>query len=1169
MAKILVVDDHAPSRELLAALIRSRGHLPLEAEDGAQALVLVRAHHPQVVVSDVLMPTMDGYEFVRQLRADPAVADTEVIFYTAHYREREAQALARACGVLRVIAKPCPSEEILRVIDDAAQRPLQAAQVSVDLQDFDRDHLRLMTDKLSEKLEDLRGANQRLAALTDLNLRLASERDPEVLLDKVCRGARDLLAAKYAVLGLDDPGRGDKPFFTSGIQASVHAELERPQLAAPLLAKLRKEGRAHGALNPGGDPAALGLPAGYPPLHNALLAPIASITRGYGWICLADKLGGDDFDGEDHNILTALAAQVGRIYENGLLYAQVQGHVEELRNEIAQRQAQQAQLHLSRQVLEQSHESILIADAQLNIVMVNHAFTLVSGFSAVEMRGKTTHALDSARYDQAFFDAMREAVLADGTWAGELWSRRKDGSEYPAWLTVKAIKDAQGQVCNYAFISRDISEQKAAEERISWLSHFDALTGLPNRVLLADRCNHELAVAQRDAAPLAMVVVGLDQFKLVNDTMGHGKGDQLLQQFAQRLVGTLREQDTVARIHGDEFAMVLPGHMAEGAGLLANRLLHVIGEPYDAVSSGLGVTASIGIALYPSDGQDFDSLFKAAEVAMHQAQRLGFGQHQFFNAQEFESTMAQVALAAALRNAIARDQLVLNYQPFGDLLTGRVGGMEALLRWEHPELGAVPPGRFIPVAEQSGLVGEIGTWVLRQVCRDICEWRSRGLAVPPVSVNISPVQFRDPKLVALVERTLREFDIEPGSICLEVTEGVLIEDVAHAKDLLRALRALGVQLSLDDFGTGYSSLSYLKAFPFDKVKIDQAFVRDIIGNPSDAVIAKSIILLAHGLGLRVIAEGVETEVQCEFMRGNVCDEVQGYFFSRPVPMAQMEALLHADLRLPAHLLRMQARQRTLLLVDDEPNVLASLKRLLRRDGYQILTADGGVRGLELLAKNPVDIIVSDQRMPGMTGVEFLRQAKALYPKTIRIVLSGYTELKSVTDAINEGAVYRFLTKPWDDDQLRAFIEDAFRHKELADENEQLTLKIRTANQELASSNRQLQEVLSSRQRQFAQREQMLNVVRDVLQHVPIPVIGIDDDGLIAFANARAEELFAHGGSLLGNELAEALPELDALLAGQADGRDATFQAGGDTFRAQWHSMGSFSASSGKLITFSL
>ncbi|MGP1684939.1 MAG: response regulator, partial [Giesbergeria sp.] len=348
---------------------------------------------------------------------------------------------------------------------------------------------------------------------------------------------------------------------------------------------------------------------------------------------------------------------------------------------------------------------------------------------------------------------------------------------------------------------------------------------------------------------------------------------------------------------------------------------------------------------------------------------------------------------------------------------------------------------------------------------------------------------------------------------------------------------------------------------------DQSFVRDITTNPSDLVLVKVIISMAHGLGMKVVAEGVETESQCEIMRASVCDEIQGYFFSKPISAQAIEELFTEGRQLPPHLIRFQNPKHTLLLVDDEPNILAALKRLLRLDGHVILTANSGAEGLDVLSRHKVDVIISDQRMPGMTGVEFLRAAKVSYPDTIRIVLSGYTELQSVTDAINEGAVYRFLTKPWEDEQLREHIQKAFEHKELLNENQQLNIRIRSTNQELVAANRQLSEVLRKTRDQVERDETSLTIVREALQHMPLPVIAVDDEGLMVFANSAAERLFAStGGPLLGLELAKALPAIDAVIAGADEGAPCELLMDGTRFLVQWNVMGVNSRSRGRLVT---
>jgi CheY-like chemotaxis protein len=370
---------------------------------------------------------------------------------------------------------------------------------------------------------------------------------------------------------------------------------------------------------------------------------------------------------------------------------------------------------------------------------------------------------------------------------------------------------------------------------------------------------------------------------------------------------------------------------------------------------------------------------------------------------------------------------------------------------------------------------------------------------------------------------------------LELAERMVMSDVGRAVATLAGLRKLGVSVAFDDFGTGYSSLAQMKDFPLDALKIDQSFVRTISGNGNDAAIPDAIVSLAHNLGMRVIAEGVETEAQCELLARNMCDEIQGNLFSPALDAAAVEALLAAGRKLPPHLLRMQKRERTLLLVDDEPNILSALKRQLRGAGLRILTAPGGKEGLALLESEAVDVIVSDQRMPDMTGVEFLRAVKTSHPDTVRIVLSGFTELQSVTDAVNEGAIYKFLTKPWDDTQLRGHIQEAMLHKEMADENRRLDLEVRTANHGLAQANRRLEAVLRQQQSQLARTGISLDIVREALQHVPLPILGLDDEQVVAFANLAAQQLFGQDGMQLGRSaelfMADLLRQLE-----QGEGR---------------------------------
>lgn len=520
---------------------------------------------------------------------------------------------------------------------------------------------------------------------------------------------------------------------------------------------------------------------------------------------------------------------------------------------------------------------------------------------------------------------------------------------------------------------------------------------------------------------------------------------------------------------------------------------------------------------------------------------------------------------AELEQALALDQLCLLYQPLVDLQTGAVVSLEALVRWQHPVQGLLAAHAFLPRAEAAGMTAAIGHWVLRRACGDLNAWRRGGQNHLRVAVNVSPSQFRDPGFGDAVAAMLDDYAITPAALTLEITETALTEAGDGCDDVLAGFKARGLNLTLDDFGSGHGSLSSLKRYPFDAIKIDADFIRNVVNDSHDAAMAKSIIAMGHNLGMKVVAEGVETESQCDFLRRNMCDQIQGYFFAPPLASAELHQLLVSGRALPEHLLRMHKPPRRLLMVDDEPNILAALKRLLRGDHYQVYSANDGPQGLAVLAEHPVDVIVSDQRMPGMLGADFLRKARELAPDTIRIMLSGYTELQSVTDAVNEGAIYKFLTKPWDDEQLRGHIADAFRIKEIADDNLRLNLEVRSANQELAAANRRMEQLLQEKQRQISRGEISLSVAREVLQHLPLAVIGMDDAGMIAFVNGAAAGLFRHGGALLGSEAGNVLPELF-----QADGapRHHVADIEGQRYAVMCYPMGEHSASRGSLITLS-
>lgn len=533
--------------------------------------------------------------------------------------------------------------------------------------------------------------------------------------------------------------------------------------------------------------------------------------------------------------------------------------------------------------------------------------------------------------------------------------------------------------------------------------------------------------------------------------------------------------------------------------------------------------------------------------------------------QDATAHLRRTAVASALRTAIDRNELCLHYQPQVDLQSGAIYGVEALLRWQSSTLGAVPPSELIAVAELTDQIAAIGSWVLHAACAQAAAWRRAGLAGLRVCVNISSKELVRGDLAQQIQSVLLETGAEPGMLGIEVTETTLVGDTLRAARTLHALRAIGVQIALDDFGTGYSNLSMLRSLPIDVIKIDRSYVHDVTAAPAQVSITRAVINMAHSLQMKVLAEGVETEGQLALLIANRCDAIQGYFFSQAVPAAEIETLWRERRHLPEKYFNQPPRQRTLLLVDDEENIVASLKRSLRRGGYRIVTANSAAEGLQRLAESEVDVIVSDQRMPVMTGVEFLRRAKALYPETVRIVLSGYTELQSITDAINEGAIYKFLTKPWEDDLLRANIEEAFRQKEMADENRRLDREVRVANQELAALNECLQSALAAQHERLNMVESRTTGALEILLNVPVPILGVDDEGMIAFANRDADDLLREFGPLVGRDADDVLPQALRPVLHGCDGTSATFSLNGQPCRGVCRAMSAATGVSGRLV----
>lgn len=713
---------------------------------------------------------------------------------------------------------------------------------------------------------------------------------------------------------------------------------------------------------------------------------------------------------------------------------------------------------------------------------------------------------------------------------------------------------------------QDVTAQREAEQRIQALACQHEVTGLHNRAAFMDQADAALLAARWEGRSLAVLALEVPQILSVKGSMGFGASDTLAMTIAARLRERAGDDAFLAHVGEAEFAVVLEGEILDEAqaSALATTWLNELCTAVRLGATDVFPQCLVGIALFPRDADTTTSLLEAAQAARldaHPAQPVAC-----YRPAISERARRKMSVEGALRQALLLDEFTLHYQPQVDLGGGTVRGAEALLRWHSKELGAVPPSEFIPIAERAGLSGPISEWVMRRVCADLSRWQGAGLPPVRVGVNLSPADLQRPDLAAWLQRELLRSGVAPGRLSIEITEGMVMTDVPRVLGVLHDLKRLGVEIALDDFGTGFSSLSHLRRLPIDVLKVDRSFVHDVTAAIEEVSVTRAIINLAHELRLQVLAEGVETEGELALLSSYGCDMMQGYLFSRPLPVAAFETLLGAGQRVPPHLLRARERRRTLLIVDDEANIVTALRRLLRRDGYEIVTAGSGEEGLRRLAEQPVDVILSDQRMPGMTGVEFLHRAHALYPDTVRMVLSGYTELQSILDAINEGAIYKFLTKPWDDERLRAHVAEAFRQKGLVDENRRLTHQLETANADLAHLNQRLEGLLGQQRAQADLLAASAGSMRLLAEELPAPLLALDPQGLVVLVNREALAHLPGAASWLGRPAHEAWPASMATLAENSDD-EAMVTLGQQRFTVHRRQLSNEGAAQGQLLLF--
>lgn len=662
-----------------------------------------------------------------------------------------------------------------------------------------------------------------------------------------------------------------------------------------------------------------------------------------------------------------------------------------LYREIVERKKAEKELSLLAAVFERSGEAIMITDADNNIVATNGAFHKLTGYALEEVRGKNPRVLASDKTGEQTYQRMQDELTRIGFWQGELWDRSKDGHVYPKWSSITAVRNEQNEVINYIFSFSDITEYKAAQDRIRYLAHHDPLTDLPNRFTLIERLEQAISSARRNIEKVAVMFIDLDHFKNINDTLGHDIGDKLLVQVAQRLQSCVRNSDIVARLGGDEFVVAMAEiEDVETVFHVVDKILHNLGLPYALDGHDLRSSPSIGVAFFPEDGDSVEEVMKNADVAMYHAKSRGRNNYQFFEDAMNAASLERMELENDLRMAVEREEFLLHYQPQVNVATGQVVGVEALVRWRHPTKGLISPVTFIPIAEEAGLIQPLGEWVMRTACRQLRLWSEQGMTEMQMCVNLSARQFHRTYLPRMVASIVVKEDIDPALLELEITESVAMGNPQETVDTMQMLRGIGVKLAIDDFGTGYSSLSYLKQFPINRLKLDRSFVKDIETDPNDAAICAATIALAHNLGLDVVAEGVETEKQHDYLKLLNCDKIQGYYFCRPMPAAEVQAYIaerNASGKTGEPDRSSSAR---VLVIDNDDWTCDFLKHILEYLGHKPTAVMDTAEGLAKVLKDPdlFGFIMVDMMMLNISGTGLAKAIREVARDVPLVVISS-------------------------------------------------------------------------------------------------------------------------------------------------------------------------------------
>ncbi|GAB4346235.1 MAG: hypothetical protein Kow006_04440 [Gammaproteobacteria bacterium] len=966
---MLIVDDNEDSRLLQQTALSSCGYTVETAADGREALEKARTAAPDVIVSDLLMPHMDGFELCRAVKSDPALRHIPFIVYTATYVEPKDEELALSLGASRFVVKPAEPMEFLRIVRetlDSVPRLDNPREPRIDEEQFAAAHEERVSRKLDKKLAELALTDRALKnveqsyrelfeGLSDIVLRTDTEgrlmlvnpawssllgRSVESslgrpLTDFVLEEDRQACAVlvKEAVRGSSDrkvcnlrfqAADGTVRWFGARLQphregdgtvtalTGVLRDITRQQQALSDLQT--SEAKYRRLMEQAGD-AILLVDAGSgcileanlrlealtgcqrealigQPLETLYPEALCSRQRGL----LARVLPGGGVVREEQTIVCEGEAVPVEVSASAL---EVEGTatVQLILRDLSERRRAEERLRQHAEVFRSIAEGVIITDADQRILAVNPAFTRITGYSEEEVLGNKPGLLRSGRHDRDFYLALWASIHETGQWQGEIWNRRKCGEIYPQLLTISAVKDAEGRVVNYIGVFADISRVKESERRLEHLAHHDPLTDLPNRLLFRARLEHAIQQARRKGRKLAVLFIDLDRFKHINDSLGHAVGDLLLTQVPQRMQVRVRQGDTLSRLGGDEFTVLLEDiDGTREAALVAEKLLRGFEGVFEVEGREFYLTASIGIGLFPDDGEEAETLLRNADAAMYLAKEQGRNSYRFYTRELTATAFERLSIESSLRRAIEREEFFLHYQPLVRISSGDLVGVEALVRWSHDGLGVVAPGKFIPLAEETGLIVPIGQWVLETACAQAQAWRDEGLPLGRISVNVSGQQIRRSDLGKTVRGALEHSGLPGSCLELEITESSFMESNSSQLRALHELHALGVRIAIDDFGTGYSSLSRLKQLPIDTLKIDRSFVRDIPQDPDDVAIAEAVIALARSLQLKVLAEGVENPEQRDFLRELGCDDAQGYLYAQPMAPDRLIAWWRSEMR---------------------------------------------------------------------------------------------------------------------------------------------------------------------------------------------------------------------------------------------------------------------------------